>query len=374
MSEHDDGEKTEEATPERRRRAREQGQFPRSKDAQAVAASLAVLLSLTALSSEYGALLETYTKHHFGEPYALVHGEVGRVFADLGGIVLRLVVPPACIAVAMSLLVGFAEAGIEPRLELLLPNWNRLNPVTRLRQVLSPRQQAITGLLTLARVVVIGAVSALLLRDAFPLIARLTRAELGAAVHEVLTVAMRFSLWASVALVVLAALDYFQSWLQHERSIRMTKQEVKEEHHQQEGNPRVRAKQRARAREIVRRGLAKEVKQADVVVANPTHISVVLRYRPERGAPIVSAKGYDEIALYIRKLATEHGVPVVENRPLARALAASVRVGRPVPVELYAAVAEVLAFVYRLKTARLRGRRGAPAARPRHASRRFEPS
>ncbi len=374
MSEHDDSEKTEEATPERRRRAREEGQFPRSKDAHAVAASLAVLLALTALATEYGTLLSTYTVQHFGEPYALVHGEVGRVFSELGGVVLRLLVPPACIAVAMSLLVGFAEAGIEPRLELVLPKWSRIDPLARLRELLSPKQQAVTGLLTLARVVVIGVVSTLLLRDAFPLLARLTRAELGAAVHEVLAVAMRFSLWATLALAGLAAIDYFQSWLRHERSIRMTKQEIKEEHHQQEGDPRVRARQRARARELARRGLATEVKRADVVIANPTHISVVLRYRPERGAPVVSAKGYDEIALYIRKLATEHGVPVVENRPLARALAASVRVGRPVPVELYAAVAEVLAFVYRLKTARLRGRRGAPAARPRHASRRFEPS
>src|SRR5690606_17879802 len=239
MSEHDDSEKTEEATPERRRRAREEGQFPRSKDAQAVAASLAVLLALTALATEYGTLLSTYTVQHFGEPYALVHGEVGRVFSELGGVVLRLLVPPACIAVAMSLLVGFAEAGIEPRLELVLPKWSRIDPLARLRELLSPKQQAVTGLLTLARVVVIGVVSTLLLRDAFPLLARLTRAELGAAVHEVLAVAMRFSLWATLALAGLAAIDYFQSWLRHERSIRMTKQEIKEEHHQQEGDPRV---------------------------------------------------------------------------------------------------------------------------------------
>jgi flagellar biosynthetic protein FlhB len=99
----------------------------------------------------------------------------------------------------------------------------------------------------------------------------------------------------------------------------------------------------------LRRGLAKMVKGADVIVANPTHISVALRYRPQDGAPVVVAKGYDEVALFMRQLAKDAGVPVVENKPLARAIAKRVKVGRQIPGDLFAAVAEVLAFVYRLK-------------------------
>ena len=119
--------------------------------------------------------------------------------------------------------------------------------------------------------------------------------------------------------------------------------------HQQEGDPKIKMRQRQRAREIARRGIAQEVSKATVVVANPTHISVALRYHPEEGIPIVAAKGYDDVALYIRKLAGEHGVPVIENRPLARALAEQVRVGRAIPADLFTAVAEVLAMVYRIQ-------------------------
>jgi flagellar biosynthetic protein FlhB len=129
----------------------------------------------------------------------------------------------------------------------------------------------------------------------------------------------------------------------------MSRQEIKDEMKQQEGDPRHKQKMRARARERLRRGLAKMVKTADVIVANPTHISVGLRYRPKDGAPVVVAKGYDEVALFIRQLAKDAGVPVVENKPLARAIAKRVKVGRQIPVDLYSAVAEVLAFVYRLK-------------------------
>ena len=135
----------------------------------------------------------------------------------------------------------------------------------------------------------------------------------------------------------------------------MTRQELKEELRQQEGDPKVRAKQRLRARELSKRGLAKEVKRSDVIVANPTHISVALRYRPNEGAPLVLAKGYDEVALYIRKIAEENEIPVVENRPLARALAEKTKIGKMIPVDLYQAVAQVLAFVYRMKRTRWHG-------------------
>ncbi|MGC4064336.1 MAG: EscU/YscU/HrcU family type III secretion system export apparatus switch protein [Polyangiaceae bacterium] len=105
----------------------------------------------------------------------------------------------------------------------------------------------------------------------------------------------------------------------------------------------------------MKRGIAKELKRSDVVIANPTHICVALRYRPAEGAPVVTAKGYDEVAFYIRKLAEKNGIPVVENKPLARALAESTKVGRTIPVDLYQAVAQVLAFVYRLKGRTIRG-------------------
>ncbi|MEP7053589.1 MAG: EscU/YscU/HrcU family type III secretion system export apparatus switch protein, partial [Pseudomonadota bacterium] len=161
-------------------------------------------------------------------------------------------------------------------------------------------------------------------------------------------------IWSTMALALIAALDYGWSWWRHEQSIKMSRQELKDEHHQQEGSPQIRQRQRARAREMLRRGLRKGVKEATVIVANPTHVAVALRYKQHEGAPIVTTKGYDEIALQIKKIAKEEGIPIIENRPLARGLAERVRVGRVIPADMYVAVAELLAMVYRLKN---RGRR-----------------
>jgi flagellar biosynthetic protein FlhB len=187
------------------------------------------------------------------------------------------------------------------------------------------------------------------MKSALPRLMHLERADLGGGAYEIALALFRLALWCSFALGTLALIDFLKAFRQHEQSIRMSRQELKDEMKQQEGDHRIKQRQRARAREAAKRGLAKAIAQSDFVIANPTHISVALRYRIIEGAPIVTAKGYDEVALYIRKLAKEHNIPVIENRPLARALAKRVRQGRPVPVDLYAAVAEILAFVYRLK-------------------------
>ncbi len=148
---------------------------------------------------------------------------------------------------------------------------------------------------------------------------------------------------------MLAVVDYAQSWWKHEQSIKMSRQELKEEMQQQEGSPQIRPRQRQRARDMLKRGIKKAIKEATVVVTNPTHVAVALRYHPAEGAPIGVAKGYDEVAQHIKKLAKELGVPLVENVPLARGLAEKVRVGRSIPGDFYAAVAEVLAFVFRIR-------------------------
>jgi flagellar biosynthetic protein FlhB len=128
----------------------------------------------------------------------------------------------------------------------------------------------------------------------------------------------------------------------------MSRQELKDENKNQEGSPQIKQRQRQRARELAKRGVRKAVKEATVIVTNPTHVAVALRYHPSEGAPILVAKGYDEVAQHIKKLAKEFGIPTVENVPLARGLAEKVRVGRVISGDFYAAVAEVLAFVYRI--------------------------
>jgi flagellar biosynthetic protein FlhB len=355
MSDSEQGERTEEATPEKERKAREEGQFPRSKDGGAVAASAAVLLCILALGSSDVKQVKDFALYCFGSTDALLGGNAVPVVTRLAKLLLWLVVPVSLAAAIGGASIGMVESGLLFRFELLGPKWERLNPITRLPQLFSPKQGALNVLSALLRVAVLGFVTFSVVRDSFPSLVKLTRSDLSAAVMTCLRVGLRISVWSVLALSLLALLDYGQSWWRLKKELMMSREELKEEFKQQEGDPKVKARQRARAREILKRGIAKELKRSDVVVANPTHICVALRYRPSEGAPVVTAKGYDEVAFYIRKLAEKNGIPVVENKPLARALAESTKVGRTIPVDLYQAVAQVLAFVYRLKGRTIRG-------------------
>ncbi len=354
MSEQDDSEKTEEATPERRKKAREDGQFPKSKDAGAVAASLAVLLGLLAFGDDLVDGLRQFAILCLSQTQELSQGGYDRVGQMAARVLAVASLPLAIVAATAAVGMGFFEAGYMPRAELVQPKWSRLEPLGKLKQLFSPVSGATNTALALARVFVVGAVAYKVCADAFPLLTRLSRAPLSGGIAAIVDVASRLALWATLALAVLAAVDYIQSWFKHEKQIRMSRQEMKDEFKQQEGDPKIKSRQRAKAREMAKRNIAKEMKNADVVVTNPTHVAVALRYRAHEGAPVVVAKGYDEVAQYIKSLAKELGVPTVENVPLARGLAERVRVGRAIPAELYAAVAEVLAFVYRLRG---RGRR-----------------
>lgn len=355
MADTDQDSKTEEATPERRRKARDEGQFPKAKDAGAVVGTLAAMLVLAAMGDRYADTLRELFLRCFDDPTTLIRGDPSVLGRTVGTALVLLAAPTAVAAAIAGTAMGFVEAGFQPKLELVAPKWSRIDPISKLQQLFSPSQAMINIALSVARVAVVAGVAYLVLADAFPVLTRLARAGLTAAASELVGVTFRLALWSSLALAVLAVFDYAQSWYKHEKQIKMSRQELKDELHQQEGDPRVRQRQRAKAREMLKRGLAKEVKASDVIITNPTHVAVAIRYKASEGAPVVAAKGYDDVALYIRKLAGDHDVPIVENPPLARALAGQVRPGRTIPVELYAAVAEVLAFVYRLKN------RGLPA-------------
>lgn len=349
MSESEQGERTEEATPEKLKHAREEGKFARSKDGGAVAASGAVLLSILALGSTDIGLIKEFSLYCFTTPTALEGGDVAPIGQRLAALIASVVVP-ICVAAALGgLAVGMVESGLLFRLELLEPKLERLDPFGKLGQLFSPKQGALNVLSSLLRVAVVGMVTAVVVKDAFPELTKLARAELSASVMAVLRIALRLAVWSLFALACLAGFDYGQSWWRLKKELMMTREELKEEMHQQEGDPKVKARQRAKARELLKRGIAKEVKRSDVVVANPTHICVALRYRPAEGAPVVTAKGYDEVAFYIRKLAEQNGIPVIENKPLARALAEGAKVGKMIPMDLYQAVAKVLAIVYRMR-------------------------
>jgi len=345
----DDTNKTEKPTPEKRKKAREGGQFARARDAGGLAATLAVVMLIGAGGPMAILRFRDFATRCFKEPFDLTRGDLPGVTARMMELLAIVVLPVTVAAVLGGLIIGFAEAGFHPRLDLAMPKWSRLNPLDRLKTLLDPKHAVVETLLAMGRIGVVAWVTYGVVRDAFPLLVRLASVNLVSSAAAVVDTASSVAIRATMALAVLAGADYLWNRFRLEKDLMMSRHEIKEEMKQQEGDPRIKQKIRARARERLKRGIAKMVKTADVIVANPTHISVALRYRVQDGAPVVVAKGFDDVALFIRKLACESGIPVVENRPLARAIAARVRVGRQIPVDLYAAVAEVLAFVYRLK-------------------------
>lgn len=348
-TENDFGEKTEEATPEKRQRARDEGQMARSRDGGAVAATGAVIVLILASGHTLLGVATSFAANCFKNPRVLMAADPSRMLKDFGVSVATLTIPIALAAAIGGVAGGVLEAGFNPRLELAAPRLERLDPTGKLRQLFSLKQGGISVLLALLRVSVVSAVAYGILKSELPGLERLSRTELTSGVRFVGNILLRVTVGSFLALAGLSLLDYGQSWWRLQRELMMSRQELKEELRQQEGDPKVRARIRARAREMAKRGIAKEVKRSDVIVANPTHISVALRYRATEGAPVVTAKGYDEVALFMRKVAEENDIAIVENRPLARALAETARVGKMIPVELYQAVARVLAIVYRLK-------------------------
>jgi len=351
----DDTERTEDASPERRRRAREEGQFPRSSDAGPVAATIAALGILGATAGDLIGTIRGFCLRCFDDPLSLVRGDVSLLGQQTAIVVLSSCLPMAIGAAIAGTAAGFLQAGFQPNFELLEVKLERLDPIGKLGQMFSLKSGAMSVVMSVLRVLVVGIVAESVMEKEFASLTRLARAPLSAAVWETARVVMQVMIWSTVALGVIAALDYGWSWWRHEQSIKMSRQELKDEHHQQEGSPQIRQRQRQRAREMLRRGMRKGVKEATVVITNPTHVAVALRYRQHEGAPRVTTKGYDEIAQQIKKLAKEEGIPIIENVPLARALAERVRVGRVIPADLYVAVAEILALVYRLKNRNKRG-------------------
>ncbi|NOT29135.1 MAG: EscU/YscU/HrcU family type III secretion system export apparatus switch protein [Planctomycetes bacterium] len=265
---------------------------------------------------------------------------------------LGLVVVPTVLVCALT---GFLQVGFRLAPKALEADPNKLNPFKGMQRLFSLRGLVRTAL-SMAKIASITAAAATVAWLHVDDIARVGTSELGPLLAAVGVVVLRTAVAALTVILVLGALDALFQRLQNERDLRMTPAEVKEEHRLTEGDPQVRARIRAVQREFAMRRMMSDVPKATVVVTNPTHYAVAVRYeRAEvagtRTAPVVVAKGVDHLAQKIKDVARAHGVTCHEDVPLARALYARVRVGQEIPEELYAAVAAVLATVYRLEGA-----------------------
>jgi flagellar biosynthetic protein FlhB len=344
-------ERTEQATPKRLEDARQRGNVARSMELNSAFVLMAGIGSLyffgprmfselTALSKTIYANVTTFT---------LTTDSVHRYIADGSLVMLHLLAPIVSTIMVVGLLINYAQVGVLFTVHPLIPDLDKINPIEGFKRLLSLRSfvELVKGVL---KILIVGYVTYITLKGEYheylPLMDKSVSQIFAFAVDSAFTLFLRLAL----VLLILAILDYgFQRW-EYQRNLRMTRYEIKEEMKQMEGPPHLRARIRTLQREIARRRMMKRVPRADVVITNPVHVAVALEYDPvEMEAPTVTAKGARLIAERIKEIATEHGVPIVENPPLAQTLYRSVDLDEEIPYNLYQAVAEILAYVYQLK-------------------------
>jgi flagellar biosynthetic protein FlhB len=348
------GEKTEKATPKRRADARKKGQVAKSPDLNGAVVMFAALFALSATAPHLVETLQTSMREAFGliaSPDVVNHRGLGPLLTEQARSAGLAAAPVIFTCVAAALLVNVIQVGGKPHFAALKPDPKRLNPLQGFKTIYGPNA-LFEGAKNIVKVVAVGAVTALAVLpklDELAALVGLPPSELlPTLAHTVLGIAQR----AGFAYLVIGLIDYVYQRRRHEKSLKMDKQEVKEEAKSNELPPEVRAAIRRRQMEAARARMMADVPTADVVVTNPTHFAVALKYDAAKAAPEVVAKGADLVAKRIRELAAESGVPVISDPPLARSLHATVDVGQVIPEELYQAVAQLLAFVYR--TARRR--------------------
>ena len=359
-----DGEKSQDPTPHRRQKAREQGQVAKSQD---LGSAVLLLLGLLVLMMLGGALIEylgRLSQRQLGGEAWLVAdvdfavAQWNVTMMDLAGYVL----PIFGIMLIGAVLVNLAQVGFLFLPNKLVPDITRLDPLKGMKRLFSMTSvmRLLFGIFKITVVAVVAFASLYAQRET---ILGLTGLAVPVAATYLLDILLGTALKIGLALLILALLDYaFQKW-KHEQDLKMTSQEVREEMKNLEGDPQVIARRRQVQRQLAMNRLSSAVPKADVVVTNPTELAVAIQYDPETmAAPVVVAKGAGLAAQRIRKLALEHGVPIVEKKPLARALYREVEIDHPIPADKYAAVAEVLAYVYQLQGKQIPGAEDARAA------------
>ncbi len=344
----DASERTYEPTEQRKEQFRKEGRFARSRDAGGVVASVAVLAVLTGSRERLAESIKRLFDMTLGDVTALQR--LGPLLVIKGALAELVTLAGFAVgaAVAASVVVGLLQSGMRIYSDLASPKLERLDPREGFAR-LAPKKALLEAAVGVLRIGVVGTVAWHAVAKELPDLVALAAVPLEGAITNLFGSLGRIAGVTTAALFVIAAIDYGKNRFTLSRDMKMTRKEREDESRQEDGDPKAKARMKARARALARKRAMSAVKNADVVVTNPTHVAVALRYGPKDPAPIVLAKGHDEVALRIRTEARKHGIPILENRKLARALDAEVAVGRAIPAAHFAAVARVLAFVYRLK-------------------------
>ncbi len=345
MAEERFEERTEQATPRRRQKAREQGQVPRSRELITMAGTGGIIIAFYLTGDYFIKNLSDLMKRHLSLGYGIdLYGAMRQASTEM----FLILAPFFAISVSLILITGFSQGGFV--MKPPVPDIEKINPINGLKRLFS-----ITGLTetlkSIFKFILGGVLFYLVIKKSVDLLPMTMVTETRESWRISLSLITKAMLYGFFTFLIIAIIDYLLERWRFERSIRMTRQELREEHKETEGDPLIKARIKSIQRELARRRMMQEVPKATVVITNPTHIAVALFYkREEMDAPKVIAKGAGIIAENIKEIAIDHGVPVVEDRPLARSLY-KLKIGSFIPVELYKAVAKVLAHIYRMRGA-----------------------
>ena len=341
--------KTEEPTEKRRQDARKKGQVARSQELNTAFVLLMGFFCLRILWEYIYTNISEYTVYIYTH---LAQSTSIETIRELFIGVMLLLAKTSFPVMAAIMIIGFGinvlQVGLMVSTEKIEPKLSKLNPINGFGRIFSKRS-LVELVKSLFKIAIIGSFLYMYLKDQIPFMPYLMYFDLGRSLEEIASIIFNMVFKVIAIIIIMAVLDYaYQRW-QTTQDLKMSKQEVKDEHKQMEGDPQIKGKIRRKQREMAMMRMMQEVPKADVIITNPTHLAVALMYKQGMVAPLVIAKGQDLVADRIKQIAKEHKITIVENKPLARALYAAAEVGDMVPNELYQAVAEVLAYVYRLK-------------------------
>ena len=350
-----DGEKTEEPTPKKRADARKKGQVGRSQELNTAFVLLIGFFSLKLLWDSIYLSIAGYTTYVFSNLNQTVDTEnILRIFIGMIEVLAKTAFPIMIFIMVIGLAINFFQVGLNFNTESIEFKLDKLNPINGFGRIFSKRS-LVELLKSFFKILVIGFFLYRFIHEQILAMPQFMFFDLTTSLALVAEIIFQMAFVVIGVIMIMAFCDYgYQKW-QTTQDLKMTKQEVKDEMKQSEGDPQIKGKIRQKQRQMAMARMMKEVPKADVIITNPTHYAVALSYEQGMVAPTLIAKGQDLVAQRIKEIGREARVPIIENKPLARTLYAAVQIGDSVPQELYQAVAEVLAYVYRLK----HGRRGA---------------
>lgn len=351
------GEKTEEPTAKKKQDTRKDGKVPKSKELSSGVELIALFLILKfwvghmgenfmKLFSEIYEKMPAYTTYWNGR---IVKEDYRVLFNNIYLELLKQMLPFFVVGIVIAIGINMLQFKFQISTKPLKPKFSKLNPISGAKRLFS-KDKIIELLKSIAKIVLIMAIVYSTIKDDWVYLVQFYGMPLNQAIELIGNIVIDMGLKISLVFMIVAFADLFYQRRKFNNDIKMTKQEVKDEYKNAEGDPQIKGKIRAKMREASQRRMMQDVPKADVVITNPTHYAVAIRYDAATGsAPVVLAKGADYVAQKIKEIARENNVEIVENKPLARMLYANVDIGQEVPPELYQAVAEVLAMVYKMQ-------------------------